>query len=237
MFIWTRCDTGEITGRNGLVKLAIRVLSVIANSGGCERVFSEFGITHTKRRNKLSPERVHKSSVVKTDIRRGHAAAGLLKTRKKRAFGDDLTAGPSHPDTAQTEPEAVDLTTLPDAEEHLADFDDLQRQLIDDAEANDNFSTYAESIPILHASTTSQLPHRIPLEKLFIYPEHSLQGTELNNMGLAFYWKGGLRNLEKELAAYEAMYQMDISAHVNVPPQAQGVASGEGISNGSLHNP
>ena len=61
-----------LSGRNCLVKLAIRILSVIANSGSCERAFSDFGISHTKLRNKLNAEKVHKTSVVKMDRRQSH---------------------------------------------------------------------------------------------------------------------------------------------------------------------
>ncbi len=57
-------------GSNGIAKLAIRILSVIANSGACERTFSDFGIILTKIRNLLSVEKVHKTNTVRMDIRR-----------------------------------------------------------------------------------------------------------------------------------------------------------------------
>lgn len=57
--------------------------------------------------------------------------------------------------------------------------------------------------PILHAPISGfQVLCHIPLKKLFTYPEHSPEGTEINNKGLAFYWKGGLCNLEKELVLW-----------------------------------
>jgi hypothetical protein len=84
VFLWQRIDTQKDdeppTGRNCLTKLAIRILSVIANSAGCERSFSIFGNIHTKRRNKLDTKTVHKTGILKTDITRRHAAAGLLPT-------------------------------------------------------------------------------------------------------------------------------------------------------------
>jgi hypothetical protein len=78
-------------GRNGIAKLAIRILSIIANSGTSESNFSQFGITHTKLRNKLKVAKVHKSSIVCGDIHRRHTAAGLLPKRGKRKLGDNDT--------------------------------------------------------------------------------------------------------------------------------------------------
>jgi hypothetical protein len=77
VLLWTQIDNGSLSGRNGLVKLVIRVLSVISNAASCERAFSDFGIIHTKRRNKLSAEKVPKTGIYKMSIRRAHAEAGL----------------------------------------------------------------------------------------------------------------------------------------------------------------
>ncbi|KAJ7226169.1 hypothetical protein C8J57DRAFT_1252769 [Mycena rebaudengoi] len=52
--IWEQLDTGDTNGRNGLVKLAIWLLSIVANSAGSERGFSKFGIYLTKLRSQLS---------------------------------------------------------------------------------------------------------------------------------------------------------------------------------------
>lgn len=80
VFIWKRIDTqadNELpAGRNALTRLAIRLLSVVANSAGCERSFSIFGNIHTKTRNKLGTETVHKTGILKMDIRRRHVEEG-----------------------------------------------------------------------------------------------------------------------------------------------------------------
>ena len=90
VFIWKRIDTqadNELpAGRNALTRLAIRLLSVVANSAGCERSFSIFGNIHTKTRNKLGTETVHKTGILKMDIRRRHVEEGRVPTRKKRQF-------------------------------------------------------------------------------------------------------------------------------------------------------
>jgi hypothetical protein len=56
-----------MNGRHALAHLAMRILAVVPNSAGVERLFSMFGIIHSKRRNRLSPEVVRKSAIVKAD--------------------------------------------------------------------------------------------------------------------------------------------------------------------------
>ncbi|KAJ6596646.1 hypothetical protein B0H10DRAFT_2088202 [Mycena sp. CBHHK59/15] len=56
-------DTGE------LALMALRILAMIANSGGNERAFSVLGRTYSdKTRNLLNPERAHKSLIVQRHI-------------------------------------------------------------------------------------------------------------------------------------------------------------------------
>ncbi|TFK78604.1 hypothetical protein K466DRAFT_507046, partial [Polyporus arcularius HHB13444] len=69
-------------GRNGLAKLAIRILSITANSADVERLFSLFGLIHTKRRNRLYTTTVHNTAVVRMSRLREHAEAGRLPTRR-----------------------------------------------------------------------------------------------------------------------------------------------------------
>ncbi|KAJ2986487.1 hypothetical protein NUW54_g9747 [Trametes sanguinea] len=87
--LWSRIDRSNDTlavclGRNGVVKLAIRLLSVVANSAGVECAFSDFGRTHTKGRNRLNAEVVHNTGMLRMAIRREHATAGRLPRRLKR---------------------------------------------------------------------------------------------------------------------------------------------------------
>jgi hAT family C-terminal dimerisation region len=67
--IWEGIDTQEETGRNCLTKLAIHILSVVANSAGCERAFSHMGLVHTGIRSKLGIEKVRKTTMVGMDIK------------------------------------------------------------------------------------------------------------------------------------------------------------------------
>ncbi|KAJ7034526.1 ribonuclease H-like domain-containing protein [Mycena alexandri] len=83
--IWRRMDnTKSLCGRAGFVVLVVRNLSILPNSAGPERVFSEFGMIHTKHRNCLNPQKVHNTSLVRADQMRAHAAAGLIPKRQLR---------------------------------------------------------------------------------------------------------------------------------------------------------
>ncbi|KAI0656721.1 hypothetical protein C8Q70DRAFT_875096, partial [Cubamyces menziesii] len=66
--IWSLLDVSkEIApaGHAGIARLAIRILSIVGNSGNCKHVFSEFGTMHTNRQSRLSPVKVHQSMEVK----------------------------------------------------------------------------------------------------------------------------------------------------------------------------
>jgi len=205
VLIWTRIDTGYFTGHNGLVKLAVRILTVIANSAGCERAFSDFGVIHTKPCNKLSAEKVHKTSTLKMDLRRSHIEAGFIRPRRKRMFGEI--------DDADSEPAEA---AVPNAEN--SNFDDLTRRLVRASEAadEDDDSDDLHIIPTIRvpprpqpansepSTTVTQRPpsHLIPLKSLFDY---TMDSDANAGAGLDFYWKGGLKNLNRELAAYELL--------------------------------
>jgi hypothetical protein len=49
---------------NGIARLAIRIFSIIANSGATECNFSDFGNIQTKKRSRLSVDKTHKINVV-----------------------------------------------------------------------------------------------------------------------------------------------------------------------------
>ncbi|CDO72497.1 hypothetical protein BN946_scf184980.g38 [Trametes cinnabarina] len=91
---WSWIDASEdalavCPGCNGIVKLAIRILSAAVNSAGPECVFSDFGKTRTKDRNRLRPSHVHDISTLRMALRREHVAAGRSNQRPKRKLGSD----------------------------------------------------------------------------------------------------------------------------------------------------
>ncbi|KAH7869208.1 ribonuclease H-like domain-containing protein, partial [Lentinula edodes] len=84
--LWQSLDgnPNNFTGQSGFVKLAIRILSMVPNSAGAERVFSAFGFAHTKHRNKLDSQKVHESTLVRQSNIQKHQETGEVKKRKQR---------------------------------------------------------------------------------------------------------------------------------------------------------
>ena len=83
-------------------------------------------------------------------------------------------------------------------EDILVDVRDLMDELICDS--NNDTLDDDDPVPILAvppSRTTSQ--RHIPLTSLFLYVE------QVGANCLEFYWKGGLRNIEREVAAYDLM--------------------------------
>ena len=74
---------------NGLARLAIRLYSIITNSGATECNFSDFGNIQTKKQSQLSVEKTHKINVVHMDICQHHASLGLLKCHSKCKLSND----------------------------------------------------------------------------------------------------------------------------------------------------
>ncbi len=203
--IWEGVDTGEETGRNRLTKLAVHVLSVVANSAGCERAFSHMGLVHTGIRSRLGIEKVRKATIVGMDIKRMHAEAGLLRSQGKRSF------------TSEGVESAGD--TLDDIEDPL-DFDQLSDHLIagaasanGDKDVGDIDKDEPPPRPVLtinipplnpatHLASSGPVKVAIPLRILFKYPaESDLPSDE----GVNTFWKGGIQNLEKEMEAYKLL--------------------------------
>lgn len=170
-------------------KLAIHIFAIVANSAGCERAFSNFGITHTKLRNKIDPIRVHKMAVVGMQQKREDREAGIVRNRKKRQFGED-TSAQSTPGSAAPSPE-VELTE---------DFRQYAEDLIQDAQiSRDGEDDVPAAVPNPNPNPDPSSASRktsIPLAKLFDY--------RLNpDDGLEFYWPGGKANLEADILAHE----------------------------------
>ena len=71
--VWEGIDmqipVGQKQGWNRLTKFAIHILSVIANSAGCEQVFSQMGLVQTKCHSRLGLNKVQKTALVQMDIK------------------------------------------------------------------------------------------------------------------------------------------------------------------------
>lgn len=235
VFIWRRLDSNTLSGRNCLVRLAIRILSVIANSGGCERAFSDFGITHTKLRNKLNAEKVHKTSVVKMDRRQSHSEAGLLRARRKRKFGVDNEPSPT--------PTSLTPADFDSSHEDSLNFDALADQLIHDAGAQADGAIDSEDEQIEASESIQQTPHSlavqvtpqpsstscrsqrsskskgIPLSSLFSFSDPCTHSR------LQFYWTTGLRNLERETIVLDLQHDTSAPETESQPVSSQETAT------------
>jgi len=194
VFIWKRMQTDG----NQLSQLAIRILSVIANTAATERNFSDFGIAHTKIQNRLSVESVHKATVVKKHLQREHATLGLLHPRKKRKL-----------DAAEPPTVDIEAPQEEDEEDH-SDFIALGETLIRDANEEGNAEEEEDMPapalqPIANAHRHMDRT-RIPLQDLFKYSSEP-SGGDNAWAGLDFYWKEGMQNVQTEVDASELMHQ------------------------------
>ncbi|KIM35265.1 hypothetical protein M413DRAFT_79560, partial [Hebeloma cylindrosporum] len=200
--IWSRIDKGTKPcddGQNGLAKLAIHIFAVVANSAGCERAFSNFGITHTKLRNKLNAQKVHKAATIRMEQQCADREAGLARSRKKRKFGETMTgADPSNlPPSDSTVTDPVDSPQV----DFLQYAESLLQQV---EESNDDDNQNSPPIQPNAPSSSSSRKTQISLANLFDY---TLSAEE----GLEFHWPGGKKNLEADLLAHERVLADELS--------------------------
>ncbi|KAF8671798.1 hypothetical protein RHS04_08128 [Rhizoctonia solani] len=200
------------SGRHQLAHLAIHVLSIVANSAGCERLFSEMGHIHTKRRNQLGYQKVFDTAVVRMDLKRKHADEGQTRSRLKRQFGSPaldsvISRADNQPDELAESIADVDIT-----EEGLATSSvrslamQLRQDVLDDEDPLDD--EFEDSPTTNSAPPTDTLPKKvrlffgtqspISLRDLFDYSRST--GSEAH--GLDVFKSNGLDNLEAELELY-----------------------------------
>jgi hypothetical protein len=205
------------TGRHQLPHLAIHILSIIANSAGCERLFSEMGHIHTKRRNRLSYQKVFDTAVVRMDLKRQHAVSGLTRTRLRREFGISIPS----PDVAHSPDIETEKDQHDETGEEIAEIDMLDEEYIADSMAtlsaklrqdliDDEDPPEDELENIAPATVEPQIPapkrlrlffgtqNAIMLKDMFEYNSSAPKGQGLDN-----FLQGGLANLQKELEIYD----------------------------------
>lgn len=69
VLLWRRTNCGpHMTSVNAFASFAARILSIVPNSAATERIFSKFGVIHSKHRNRLRPEKVRYITIIKDDI-------------------------------------------------------------------------------------------------------------------------------------------------------------------------
>jgi hypothetical protein len=218
----------------GVAKLAIRIYSVIANSGATERNFSDFGNIQTKLRNRLSIEKTHKTNIVRMDIARDHASRGLTTSRGKRKLG--------HNDEPINTVETVNqsATGAPEPELEDTSFTAIARHLIDDADDADlpepNDNERDPPMPPLPPISTLQAPaavqrrSRRPVRTCIDLKD--VFDFTMSNSGLDFYWKGGELNLEKERVSIEQEHVDELGFDVS---QSQALPLGSTANSSNLN--
>ncbi|KAF8964938.1 hypothetical protein BDZ97DRAFT_2074991 [Flammula alnicola] len=170
--------------------LAMHIFAVVANSAGCERAFSNFGITHTKRRNKIDAIRVHKMAVVGMEQKRVDQEAGLARNRKKRNLESESM------DFRQYAENLIQQARISRNDDDHPDIVTPQPTIPTSAIPNPSAQPQVHVNSASSASSTSSRKTDIPLAKLFNY-------TLSPEDGLEFYWPGSKKNLEADLLAHE----------------------------------
>lgn len=180
----------NFNGRQGFIKLAIRILSIIANSAGCERGFTKFGNTHTKHRNRMSSASTHDITTVRMDIDREHAHERLA--RPKRKFGGEEDSLPlqlprtsfesvpsntltpnssSHPNTLDGNASPPELNYPIEFDDRATDFDHIADSLCEEADvACAGIEDDHTNAPTPHTSSSVPAYKPIPIRTLFAFP-------------------------------------------------------------------
>eukprot|EP00918_Siedleckia_nematoides_P040587 GHVU01088101.1.p1 GENE.GHVU01088101.1~~GHVU01088101.1.p1 ORF type:complete len:527 (+),score=97.63 GHVU01088101.1:646-2226(+) len=82
--LWTLLREHDDAGVRKLARLGQFVTSIPVQSATCERLFSEYGQDITKARNRLSPHKAHKLSVVRRATREVHRKQEAVGAAKRR---------------------------------------------------------------------------------------------------------------------------------------------------------
>lgn len=221
--VWRPFDSREENGPNGLVRLAMRVLSIVPNSAATERIFSKMGAVHTKARNRQHAEKVRKIVILKEDTNERWG----VKARKRK-FGDieDVSESPSTSDftegttTAATIPSSTNTSStntsatnaIAGEDTHSANFHTFAQELVEEAAADDRIPVDSDSTNCSPTSTAHPLPNDISekegllLRNLFFLPDSSAR-VPSSLVDLTAFWDRGAKNLETEVTYNESFHR------------------------------
>jgi hypothetical protein len=181
-----------------LISFASRLLSVSANSASCERLFSVFGATLTKLRNRLGVSVLKELTELKMHIRDGHLRDQTARSRLKRSFNPPTgptgtQADASIPADSDTPPVADPSQEAPQTQAASgsgSEFRALVQQEVDAVTIDDLDNDPLFTVP---GSTTYPL---IPISKLFDFS---------NKHWSDILSRHSLHNFDEELALYELL--------------------------------
>lgn len=197
---------------NGIARLATRIFSIIANSGATECNFSDFGNIQTKKRSRLSVDKTHKINMVRMDIRRRHAALGVLKMRGKRKLGHNDEPLESTTEDPPSDNEDKDFSAIAH-DMIIAAIDD---RAADEAEDRDP-SPPGAAVPINTQRGRRPTRTQMPLATLFDF-------NRLDS-GLDFYWTGAVKNLDAEADTCEHAFSQQDALQVADMQNASSMAT------------
>jgi hypothetical protein len=131
--------------------LAIHILTIVANSAGCERAFSHMGRIHAATCSRLGVEKVRKTTIIGMDITRSHLEAGLLRRCHLDAFPAnnereaEVGAEAEDLDAAGSNLDIGNLDLEPGVAADPLDFEKLAARLVADAGADNDSDSELES--------------------------------------------------------------------------------------------
>ncbi|DBA99061.1 TPA: hypothetical protein ACH3X1_014200 [Trebouxia sp. C0004] len=150
-----------------LCQLALRLMAMAVNAAGCERVFSQMGLTLTKLRNRLGFAKVTHLAQLRQELHRHRQA----RKKKKMVATASATASASASASASTSASTSGRTQdLPDAQDQLMDLDALTsadefrlavNEWFGDLDAEDrlagmeNFPAYQDSSAVVKTTLSS----------------------------------------------------------------------------------
>lgn len=179
-----------------LILFARRLLSVSANSASCERLFSVFGATLTKLRNRLGVNVLTELTELKMHIRDGHLRDQTARLRLKRSFKPPTDANvpdpadsdavansgqvPSSSDASQETPQTGSESESGESEFRTLVQQEIEAVTVDDLDNDPLFNT--SSFPL------------IPISRLFNFS---------NKTWSEILSRHAQHNFDEELALYE----------------------------------
>lgn len=193
---------------------------MVPNSAAVERIFSMFGIVHTKLRNRLGKGKVRKQVLVRSDTARTFGTGSRLKRKFGEESDDDddeeslqaaiLSAARSAQRASGTDGDAIQhdviqgdsesgdgeagMEQVNESEAATVDFMATFRDLLHEAETEMDAT---EQVTDRADITSGPVPDDARLLKnLFRYPQAG--ETTRSSKILTHYWALGERNLERE---------------------------------------
>ncbi|KDQ23516.1 hypothetical protein PLEOSDRAFT_1049064, partial [Pleurotus ostreatus PC15] len=182
-----------------LSKLALHLLSICTNSASCERLFSVFGNTLTKLRNRLGNNSLTALAELKMHIRDEHLRGGT-KERLKRFFGERKTqdTGPPLPPLPQGPtpiPAQLHPPIIPAIDGVADEFTEIATSfmlMLDDDDDDE----------------TLEFPSKISIKLSDLFDYRSTHWTEIHR-------RSASRTLDEELELYE-LVDLDADGDVDI---------------------